>query len=243
MRQGDRLQRRSVLSGMRSLTLFSLCASLALLGCSSPKARTAATPGPGQTAVGPPPVAQTPVVRESQPGAPSPPGAVPGGAAAAVAPDQSAGTASAGQPGTSPQPHRSRDSTTQSKGTVKAPPAAVTTPGSVGATHGSQPQATPQLDLASLEQRLRDTRAIGVFTKLSLKNQVDDLLAVFRAYHAKRSTLELPELRQRYDLLLLKVLSLLQDGDPPLATAIASSREAIWGILIDPQQFAKLAKL
>jgi len=82
-----------------------------------------------------------------------------------------------------------------------------------------------------------------VFTKLSLKNQVDDLLAAFRAYHAKRSTIELPELRQRYDLLLLKVLSLLQDGDPPLARAISSSREAIWGILIDPQQFAKLAKL
>lgn len=99
---------------------------------------------------------------------------------------------------------------------------------------------TAQLDLTSLEERLRDTRAIGVFTKLSLKNQVDDLLALFRAYHARRSTMGLSELRQRYDLLLLKVLSLLQDGDPTLAKAISSSREAIWGILIDPQQFAKL---
>jgi hypothetical protein len=91
-----------------------------------------------------------------------------------------------------------------------------------------------------LEQRLRDTRAIGVFTKLSLKNQVDDLLAVFRVYHAGRSAVQLSELRQRYDLLLMKLLSLLQDGDPPLAMAVSSSREAIWAILIDPKQFARL---
>lgn len=96
------------------------------------------------------------------------------------------------------------------------------------------------LDLTSLEQRLKDTRAIGVFTKLSLKNQVDDLLSQFRAFHNRKSATPLGELRQRYDLLLLKVLSLLQDGDPPLASAISSSREAIWSILSDPQKFAKL---
>jgi hypothetical protein len=100
--------------------------------------------------------------------------------------------------------------------------------------------AAPSLDLSSLEQRLKDTRAIGLFTKLSLKNQVDDLLNQFRAFHARKSTSSLSDLRQRYDLLLMKVLSLLQDGDPPLASAISSSREALWGILSDPQKFAKL---
>lgn len=103
-----------------------------------------------------------------------------------------------------------------------------------------KPQAAPTLDLASLEQRLRDTRAIGVFTKLSLKNQVDDLLEQFRAYHKKEAQISLTELRQRYDLLLLKVLSLLQDNDAPLAVAISSSREAIWQILTDPGKFAKI---
>ena len=98
----------------------------------------------------------------------------------------------------------------------------------------------PALDLNSLKERLKDTRAIGLFTKLSLKNQVDDLLSQLRAFHAKKSTSSLADLRQRYDLLLLKVLSLLQDGDPPLATAISQSRDSIWGILSDPQQFAKL---
>ena len=106
-----------------------------------------------------------------------------------------------------------------------------------------QPVATPApatLDLTSLERRLRDTRAIGVFTKLSLKNQVDDLLGDFRAFYKAAHVRPSPELRQRYDLLLLKVLSLLQDGDPPLAAAISSSKEAIWSILADPDKLEKI---
>lgn len=102
-------------------------------------------------------------------------------------------------------------------------------------------QATsPPLDLKSLETRLKETKAIGVFTKLALKNQVDDLLNRFRAFYQGRLKTSLAELRQPYDLLLLKVLALLQDTDPPLAGAIAASREAIWGILADPAKFATL---
>jgi hypothetical protein len=102
------------------------------------------------------------------------------------------------------------------------------------------PAAAPTLDLTSLEQRLRDTKAIGVFTKLSLKNQVDDLLGDFRALYKRAKPPPGPEFRQRYDLLLLKVLTLLQDGDPPLAAAISSSKEAIWNILADPDKLAKI---
>jgi hypothetical protein len=91
-----------------------------------------------------------------------------------------------------------------------------------------------------LEQRLRNTRAIGLFTKLSLKNQVDDLLNEFRAFHRGQSKTTLTELRQTYELLLLKVVSLLQDGDAPLAAEVSSSREAIWGILTDPKKFAQI---
>ena len=104
----------------------------------------------------------------------------------------------------------------------------------------NKPAAQPTLNLADLEQRLRDTHAIGVFTKLSLKNQVDDLLNELRALYKSPDKRPSPELRQRYDLLLLKVLSLLQDSDPSLAAAISSSREAIWGILSDPEKFSKI---
>jgi hypothetical protein len=102
------------------------------------------------------------------------------------------------------------------------------------------PGASTTLNLSDLEQRLRQTSAIGVFTKLSLKNQVDDLLNAFRALYKGPDKHPTVELRQRYDQLLLKVLTLLQDGDPPLAAAIASSREAIWSILADPDKFAKI---
>ncbi len=101
-------------------------------------------------------------------------------------------------------------------------------------------QAMPPLDLETLEKRLRETNAIGVFTKITLKNQVDDLLDQFRAYYKGQTKTSLAELRQAYDMLLLKVLSLLQDGDPPLARVIVTSREAIWGILADPAKFATL---
>ena len=99
--------------------------------------------------------------------------------------------------------------------------------------------AAPPLDLAGLESRLRETKAIGVMTKLALKNQVDDLLDRFRSQHRGRSKTPWPELRAAYDRLLMKVLSLLQDGDPALAKKIVSSREAIWGILSDPKKFAE----
>lgn len=101
-------------------------------------------------------------------------------------------------------------------------------------------QTAVTLDLTALEQRLRDTKAIGVFTKLSLKNQVDDLLAEFREFHQKRDQTMVARLRQAFDLLVLKVLSLLQDGDPTLARDVSSSREALWNILIDPNKFQDL---
>ena len=102
------------------------------------------------------------------------------------------------------------------------------------------PQASPApLDFKSLATRLRQTKAIGVMTKLALKNQVDDLVDKFRVYHKRQGTATLAELRRSYDMLLLKVLSLLQDGDPPLARDIVKSRAAIWSILEDPRKFTE----
>jgi len=119
-----------------------------------------------------------------------------------------------------------------------APATAPPVPKVAAAPVASPPVAAP-LDLKSLETRLRQTRAIGVMTKLSLKNQVDDLLARFRAYHKRQATTTLAELRRSYDMLLLKVLSLLQDSDPPLARDIVKSRAAIWSILEDPRKFTE----
>jgi hypothetical protein len=124
------------------------------------------------------------------------------------------------------------------------PPVPQTTPKKTAADPAAEPDApqpsAAKLDLESLEARLRETDAIGLMTKLTLKSQVDDLLDRVRAYHEGTVTVQLVELRQPYDSLILKVLALLQDKDPPLASAIATSREAIWAILADRAKFSKL---
>jgi hypothetical protein len=102
------------------------------------------------------------------------------------------------------------------------------------------PQAMPAMALATLEQRLKDTNAIGIFTKIALKNQVDDLVSRVRAHHEGSGNSALTQLRQAYDQLLAKVHGLLKDGDPTLANAIMASRESIWVVLMDPVKFAKL---
>jgi hypothetical protein len=109
-----------------------------------------------------------------------------------------------------------------------------------GAPSATASTGSGQINLAALEQRLRDTPAIGVMTKLTLKNQVDELVERFRAHHAGRDATPLAQLRQPYDLLILKVLSLIQDKDPSLAGSIAASREAIWTMLTDRGQFSNL---
>jgi hypothetical protein len=119
----------------------------------------------------------------------------------------------------------------------KVPP--VPAPPVVAKVPPAPPAPVATLDFKSLESRLRQTKAIGVMTKLSLKNQIDDLLDGLRAYHRRQGTTNLADLRRSYDMLVLKVLSLLQDSDPSLARDIVKSRTAIWSILEDSRKFTE----
>jgi hypothetical protein len=181
----------------------------------------------------------------------SPTRSAPPAAAPPVNPPETAATAGATAP-TSPDTPSQAAAARSGPSSRKSSPAEIP-PKSAGAQATRPPPApaaaprpptaaaaTPALDLTDLQQRLRDTRAIGVFTKLSLKNQVDDLLAQFRSFHNGGSKVSLTELRQKFELLLLKVVTLLQDNDPSLAAAVSSSREAIWGMLSDPKKFANI---
>ena len=95
--------------------------------------------------------------------------------------------------------------------------------------------------MKGLEERLKDTKAIGFLTKVALKNQVGDLVKQFRDHYQGRSQTTLADLRPNYDRLLMKVLALLQDSDPSLAHEIVASREQIWGVLADPNKFASIS--
>jgi hypothetical protein len=126
----------------------------------------------------------------------------------------------------------------QSQGASRTPKAPDTKPQPASPKAGTEPTT---LDLEALKTELKQTKAIGVMTKLSLKNKVDDLLGEFRKHHAGKPKPTLAELRRSYDLLIMKVLSLVQDRDAPLAAEIVSSREQIWVMLADPKKFATLS--
>jgi hypothetical protein len=126
------------------------------------------------------------------------------------------------------------------------PMAASTGSGSAGSSAASaQPQkgaaqaAVQPINLAALEQRLRDSSAIGVMTKITLKNQVDELLERFKAHHEGRDATPLAQLRPPFDTLIQNVQAMLQDKDPSLASSIAASREALWAMLADRNQFSR----
>ncbi len=84
----------------------------------------------------------------------------------------------------------------------------------------------------------KHTKVISSTTKVVVKNESDDLLAEFRAYHTQRGAATLADLRRAYELLFHKLHSLLQNTDPPLARDIDRSRAAIWELLADPRKFS-----
>jgi hypothetical protein len=164
------------------------------------------------------------------------------GSPAGVAPAALGATAPASQAAAAPaapNPAAAKPAAPAANAPAKA--AAAPGPSAKPGPTGQAAKATaPPLDLKALETHLKETNAIGVMTKLSLKNDVDDLLDQFRAFYQGKVKTTLAELRRPFDLLVLKLLSLLQDSDPPLAAAILASREAIWGILSNPVKFATL---
>ena len=170
-----------------------------------------------------PPVAQAPP--QASPEVPAPPATIQVPIAAAPAP--AAPRPSPAAPAPKPAPKAMPPAASP-----KAPPPTVT-----AKAPAPPPPAVAPLDLKTLEARLKETDAIGVMTKLSLKNQVDDLVDEFRAFYAGRSKASLAELRRPYEMLLMKVLALLQDRDPPLARAVNASRDQIWSILSDREKF------
>jgi hypothetical protein len=198
----------------------------------------ATLPQAGEPAAAPEAKAQPPAAPVSAPPPAPPP---------APAPVGTARRASTSAPAPSSAPASRPAAVSSTKPALPAKPAAPAPSGQAapqpvapaGIASSARPAAAPALDVHSLETQLRETKAIGVFTKIALKNQVDDLLDRFRAYYSGESKTTLTELRQGYNLLLMKVLSLLQDGDPPLAKRIVESREAIWGILADPKKFSQ----
>ena len=99
--------------------------------------------------------------------------------------------------------------------------------------------AEPRISLEELGARIKATPAIGTFSKLALKNDIDDLVDDLRGYH-KHQEGDLDDLHERYEALVLKLMTLLEEDEPELALALSRSRDDIWSRLVNPVEFAKL---
>jgi len=87
-------------------------------------------------------------------------------------------------------------------------------------------------NMNALIERIKESHAIGVFTKLALRSDALDLIDLFKAYRQNANHITLHELRARFDGLLLKALALLDD-DPALSCDISMAREGIWNSLLE----------
>jgi len=84
-----------------------------------------------------------------------------------------------------------------------------------------------------------DSKAIGLLTKLSLKREIDTFKADLKAVHdGSKGTLA--QMHERYDLMVNKLMTLLQAKDPGLAKEIADARAFLWSKLADPNQFKRM---
>ena len=96
----------------------------------------------------------------------------------------------------------------------------------------------PKID--KLYEHLTQTKAIGVFTKLSIKNNGTRLHKSFAVYHQGGRPPNLKELRERYDLMVQEMVILVQHKDPELAREIHATRLLLWSYLSDPEKYKSI---
>jgi len=89
------------------------------------------------------------------------------------------------------------------------------------------------VDIESLKSRLKETDAIGVFTKLAIRSDILDLVDEINRHRKKnRLASKIAEMRASFDGLLLKMVALLE-RDPALSRDLYVSRESIWKSLLE----------
>ena len=104
---------------------------------------------------------------------------------------------------------------------------------------GCPPVEEEIVDLQILGDMLADTKAIGLFTKLSLKKDIDKVLLRLKKFHGGKSKFTLEQLEEQYDLLLIKIAIHLQDNDLALHKHLCNAWLEIWEELRDFDRFHK----
>lgn len=101
----------------------------------------------------------------------------------------------------------------------------------------SQKADGSSINLEGLEVGLRDTNAIGLFKKLSLKRDLDRLIVNFQAFHGGAEEANIEKLESSFEKLVNNTLSLLHAKDPDLHQRVSAARSQLWFRLRDPDTF------
>jgi hypothetical protein len=95
-------------------------------------------------------------------------------------------------------------------------------------------------DLDALIDGVTHAKSLGLLTKLSLKQDVDRFLKSLHNYHDGTTDSSLEQLRERYDVMIHKLVVLLQDKDTELVKSIDDGRDKLWELLSDEKKFASI---
>jgi len=99
------------------------------------------------------------------------------------------------------------------------------------------------IDFKTLEKKIRKTKAIGVMTKLKLSSDINKLLKELNAFHAGNSSLTLEQQREQYDLLYMKIVTLVQKKDPELFHQLCNVWDPLWVALQDEENLKKVSQV
>ena len=105
-----------------------------------------------------------------------------------------------------------------------------------------RPARGADLDVVTLKVRLRETSAIGLVTKIALKQDIERLIHGLADYHAGRTATPLATLHEMYSTLVTRTVGLLEHDETELARELTSSSDRLWTELSDPDRFAALAE-
>ena len=94
-------------------------------------------------------------------------------------------------------------------------------------------RGTIEFNLDVLVARLKETDALGVFTKLALKGDVEEIIEMAHEYQSLAALPELQSVRAQFDGLVLKTITLLNDKDPSLAADMYQARDLVWQSILE----------
>ncbi len=103
--------------------------------------------------------------------------------------------------------------------------------------------SSQDFDLGALETKIRDTDAIGLFSKISLRYEIWSLIDEMARLHEGKSTVRLDKQKQNFERLIDSAVVMLRQGDISLAEEVEGSRDAFWQILKSPEKLFAMVNL